>query len=133
VSLVIARKLAAADPGNLHWQRDVSASLDNVGDVRLGAGDRAGALTAYEESLAIRRKLAAADPRNPEWQADLVVSLHKISTASDPPRARALLQEALAILEALAREGKLTAAQQSWPQIFRDALAKLPPEQAEAR
>ena len=42
----------------------MSVSLDKVGDVRLAAGDRAGALAAYEESLAIRRKLAAADPGN---------------------------------------------------------------------
>ena len=55
------------------------------------------------------------------------------ASASDPPRARAALREALAIVEALAREGKLTAAQQNWPQLLRDALAKLPPEQAEAR
>ena len=101
--------------------------------MRLAAGDRAGALAAYEESLAIMRKLAAADPGNAGWQADLVISLYKISTASDPPRARAALREALAIVEALAREGKLTAAQQSWPQLFRDALAKLPPEEADAR
>ena len=37
------------------------------------------------------------------------------------------------IVETLAREGKLTAAQQGWPRLLRDALAKLPPEQAEAR
>jgi hypothetical protein len=55
------------------------------------------------------------------------------SKASDVPRARAALLDALAIAEALAREGKLTAAQQNWPQLLRDALAKLPPEAAEAR
>ena len=108
-------------------------SLEKVGDVRLAAGDRAGALAAYEEGLAILRKLAAADPGNAGWQADLVVSLYKVSTAAEPSRARAVLGEALVIVETLAREGKLTAAQQSWPQLVRDALAKLPPEQAEAR
>ena len=67
------------------------------------------------------------------WQIDLVVNLYKVSTASDPPEARAALREALAILETLSREGKLAAAQQNWLQLLRDALAKLPPEQAEAR
>jgi hypothetical protein len=38
----------------------VSARGTERGDVRLAAGDRAGALLAYEERLAIRRKLAAA-------------------------------------------------------------------------
>ena len=132
-SLAIMSKLAAADPGNAGWQRDVSVSLDKVGDVRLAAGDRAGALAAYEESLAIGRKLAAADPGNAEWHADLVISLYNVSTASDPPRARAVLREALAILDALARENKLTAAQQKWAEILRDALTKVPPGEDEAR
>ena len=56
------------------------------------------------------RKLAAADPGNAGWQSDLVVSLYKVSTASEPPRARAVLREALAIVEALARDNRLTAA-----------------------
>jgi hypothetical protein len=107
--------------------------LNKVGNVRSEAGDRSGALVAYEESLAIMRKLAAADAGNADWQIDLAISLYKIGTASDPPRAREALREALAILEALAREGKLAAAQQSWPKLLRDALAKLPPEKAEAR
>jgi tetratricopeptide (TPR) repeat protein len=132
-SSAIGRKLAAADPGNAGWQRDLSISLDNVGDRRLGTGHRPAARAAYEESLAIRRKLAAADPGNTEWQAELVISLFKVSTAADPPRPRAALREARAIVERLAREGKLTAAQKNWPQSLRDAIAKLPPEAAEAR
>jgi tetratricopeptide (TPR) repeat protein len=132
-SLAIRRKLAAADPGNAGWQRDLSVSLERVGDVRLAAGERAGALAAYDDGLAIRRKLAAADPGNAERQAELVISLYKVSTASDPSRARAVLREALAIAETLARAGKLTAAQQNWPQMLRELIAKLPPEQAEAR
>ena len=71
-------KLAQLEPGNAGWQRDVSVSLGKVGDVRLAAGDRAGALAAYEESLAIRRKLAAADPGNAGWQRDVSVSLNKV-------------------------------------------------------
>jgi tetratricopeptide (TPR) repeat protein len=131
-SLTIARKLAAADPGNAAGQRDMSVSLNHVGDVRLVAGDRAGALKAFEESLTIRRKLAAADRGNAEWQADLVVSLVKVSTVSDPPYARVALREALAIALSLARNGKLTTAQENWPSLLRNALAKLPPEAADA-
>ena len=93
--------------------------------MRLVAGDRAGALSAYEESLAIARKLAASDPGHAEWQADLVISLHKVSTVAEPSRARAVLREALAILQALSRDNKLTSAQEAWPKLFRDALAKI--------
>jgi hypothetical protein len=56
-----------------------------------------------------------------------------VSSVSDPPRARAALREALGIVEALARDNKLTATQQTWPQMFRDALEKLPPETAGAQ
>jgi hypothetical protein len=132
-SLGIARKLSAGDPRNTEWQSDVSVSLDNVGDAKRAGNDVAGALAAYEESLAIRRKLVAADPGRPRWQVVLVVSLFKTSAVVDPPRARALLQEALVIVEQLEREGKLTATQADWPQLVRDELAKLPPERAEAR
>ena len=105
-SLAIMRKLAAADPGNAGWQRDLSVSLEKVGDVRLATGDRAGALAAYEESLAITRKLAAADPGNAGWQRDLSVSLNKVGdvrlAAGDRPGALAAYEESLAIRRKLA-------------------------------
>jgi hypothetical protein len=126
-SLAIRRKLAAADPGNAAAQRGVSLSLDRIGDLSLAKRDRA---AAYEESLAIRRKLTAADPDNMQWHSDLVISLLKVSTVSEPPQARAVLREGLAIVEMLARNGKLTSAQHNWPQLIRNALANLPPEQA---
>lgn len=65
-------------PGNAGWARDVSVSLNKVGDVRVAAGDRAGALQAYEEGLGIRRRLAAADPGNVEWARDVCVSLFRL-------------------------------------------------------
>ena len=75
-SLDIARKLAAQDPGNAQAQRDVSVSMDSLGDVKLREGDQAGALAAYQESLDIARKLAAQDPGNAQAQRDLSVSLN---------------------------------------------------------
>ena len=132
-SLTIARKLAAADPANVEWQRDLALSLQRIGDMRRDAGDRAEALASYEASLAIVRKLAAADPGNARWQVEVVVALYEFSSVADAKRARGALTEALGITEALAREGRLTAAQQGWLQVFRDALAKLPPETAQAR
>jgi hypothetical protein len=107
--------------------------MEKIGDVRLAAGDRAGALSAYEEDLAITRKLAGTDHGNTEGQTDLVLALELVSSASDPSRARAALHEAIAIVDVLARDGKLTATQRDWPRDLRDALAKLPPEQAKAR
>ena len=70
--------LAAADPSNAGWQRDLSVSQKKVGDVLLAQGDLAGALKAYRESLAIGARLAAADPSNAGWQRDLSVSQEKV-------------------------------------------------------
>jgi hypothetical protein len=63
----------------------------------------------------------------------IAAALQRLSTAADPLQARAALREALAIVEALARERKLTPEQQPWPQGLRDALTKLPPEAAKGR
>ena len=74
----IADKLAAADPGNAQWQRDLSVSWNKLGDVRVAQGDLPGALQAFTESKNIRDKLAAADPGNAEWQRDLSVSWNRL-------------------------------------------------------
>ena len=96
--LTIARDLAARDPGNAGWARDVSVSLDRVGDVRRDQGDLPGALAAYDEGLTIRRDLAARDPGNAGWARDVSVSLNKVgdvrgaratSPAPSPPTTRA--------------------------------------------
>jgi FkbM family methyltransferase len=60
-------------------QRDSTATLTRVGDARVLAADRAGSLTAYEESLGIARTLAAADPGNLVSQRDLIVIFAKLA------------------------------------------------------
>ena len=76
----VFEKLAAADPSNSSWQRDLSVSFNKVGDVFRAQGDLGQALKAYQNSLAIREKLAAADPSNSSWQRDLVVSYYKLAS-----------------------------------------------------
>src|SRR5262245_65835989 len=80
------QRLAAQDPGNAGWQRDLSVSHIKVGDVLIAQGDGAGALAAYRASLGIRERLAAQDPGNAAWQRDLVVSHFKLArtSKSDP-------------------------------------------------
>ncbi len=68
-SLDIAARLAAADPANTEWQRDLSVSHNRLGDVARAAGDLAAARTAYQASLDIRTRLAAADPANSRMAA----------------------------------------------------------------
>jgi len=130
--LDIRRTLARKDPDNTGWQRDVSVSLNKIGDVRLRASDAPAALEAYEEGLDIARTLARKDPDNTGWQTDVVVSLWKVSSVlledgpgRKPQQATELLHEALEILEPLAAAGKLSANQQTWPDLLRGRLAAI--------
>jgi hypothetical protein len=106
----------------------MSIVLNKTGDVRVAAGNRAGALEDYKESLTIMRKLTTADVGNIGWQVDLVVSLYRVGLAAEPAKAREVLREALAILEGLDREGRLTPAQRDWVTLVGQALSKLPAE-----
>ncbi len=132
-SFAIAAKLAAADPGNTGWQRDLSISHNRIGDLLLQSDRRQEALAEYHSGLAIVEKLTAADSNNTEWQADLVTTLYRISIVSETAQARTALHRAIATIDALAKIGALTAAQKNWPQLFRELLAKLPPETAGAQ
>ncbi|MGB8279150.1 MAG: hypothetical protein WCF20_14635 [Methylovirgula sp.] len=93
-----------------------------IGEARLRAGDRAGALAAYEEDLAICRDLAK-DKGNAQAQIDLVISLARVAQLVPDPGP--LLREALAILEQLDRQGRLTKQQQGWIDVIKGVLAGL--------
>ena len=73
----LVQALAARDPNNAGWQRDLSVSYDRVGDISAARGDRDGALKAFNDGLEIAKALAARDPNNAEWQRDLSVSYNE--------------------------------------------------------
>jgi hypothetical protein len=77
--LTIREALAARDPANTEWQRDLSVSHDRIADVLVVQGDGPGALAAYRKGLAIAEALAARDPANTQWQRDLVLGFMKLS------------------------------------------------------
>jgi tetratricopeptide (TPR) repeat protein len=118
--LAIAQKLAAADPSNTTWQRDLSVSFEKVGNVFQDQGQLAEALKAYQDGLAIAQKLAAADPSNTTWQIDLVVSFWKtsssihVTTEFDKQGAQDKLNRALDILRRLDEQGRLAPRYQQW-------------------
>jgi predicted negative regulator of RcsB-dependent stress response len=102
----IHEALAARDPANTEWQRDLSVSHNKIGNVLVAQGDGPGALAAYRKGLAIAEALAARDPANTEWQRDLSVSHDRIGDVlvaqGDGPGALAAYRKGLAIREALA-------------------------------
>jgi len=108
-SLTVRRRLSASDPRNTLWQRDVTLSLDGIGDVRVSRGDLDGALKAFEESLAGARRLSASDPRNAAWQRDLAVSHFKLyqlsNQAEQSERATEHLRECHRVLQGMRTAG----------------------------
>ncbi len=105
-ALAVRERLARADPSNAQWQRDLSVSQDNIGQVLRAQGDLAGAEQAYRAALAVRERLAKADPSNAQWQRDLSVSQNNIgevlSAQGDLARAEQAYRAALAVAERLA-------------------------------
>lgn len=71
------------DPNDLSLQRDLSVSLNKIGDVKAAQGDLNGALDAFQQSLTIRQRLAEADPGNAGWQRDLSISHERIANTRE--------------------------------------------------
>jgi FkbM family methyltransferase len=133
------RKHVALDSDDIEWhheaisevdvrpeQRDSTATLTRVGDARVLASDRAGSLTAYEESLGIARTIAAADPGNLVSQRDLSVILTRVGDArlslDDSAGALATYEENLGIARTLAAPDPGDAV---WQRALGVSLAKL--------
>jgi tetratricopeptide (TPR) repeat protein len=112
--LTIARKLAAADPSNAEVQRNVSVSLEWIGDVQLHVKDYPAALASYQECVAIRSKLAE-NAENTQARHDLAVCFDKVGetrlAAGDREGALAAYEQGLAIRQALAQDQGDTRAQ----------------------
>ena len=79
-SLAIPETLAARDPGNAGWQRDLSVSTTRSATCWWRRAIWPAALTAYQDALAIAETLAARDPGNAGWQRDLSVSTTRSAT-----------------------------------------------------
>ena len=61
-ALVMDEKLAAANPGSAKAQRDLSVSLNKLGEVLGKAGELGEARDRFEQSLVMREKLAGREP-----------------------------------------------------------------------
>jgi hypothetical protein len=75
--LEIRRRLAALEPENTGFLRDLSISYNKMGDLDERV-DPARARAWFEQGLEIRRKLAALEPENREFLRDVAVSLYKL-------------------------------------------------------
>ena len=87
------------------WQRDISISLERLGNIKSSTGDKQGALQAYEEMLSIDRRVAEADPSNLQREREVMFSLNKVGDMrfelSDMSGSLADYEEALGIARKL--------------------------------
>jgi tetratricopeptide (TPR) repeat protein len=95
--LAISRRLAAQDPSNACWQRELAVAHSKVGGMFEAQGKLALALAAFREFLAILGRVAAQDPSNAGWQRELAVAHSKVGGVL---QAQGKLTEAQAELEA---------------------------------
>jgi tetratricopeptide (TPR) repeat protein len=82
-SLDIRKQIAEANPNSAQALRDLSVSLDRLGDFYLArgkSGDAELALVQFEESLDIAKQIAKANPNSAQALRDLSVSLEKLGS-----------------------------------------------------
>ncbi len=94
--LAIAERLAATDPTNAGFQRDLSVSYNKLGDLMVGLDNGAEAERFFRDGLAIAERLAATDPTNAGFQRDLSVSYNKLG---DPARNAGRVEDAIGLFE----------------------------------
>jgi hypothetical protein len=78
-------RLAAIDPTNTEWQRDLAVAHSRIGDCLVGRGDRPAALDSFRSALAIRERMASLEPDSARWQHEVLVNLLRIYALTDDP------------------------------------------------
>jgi hypothetical protein len=100
--------------------------LNRVGGMRLQAYDFENSVAAYEEGLAIARALVAAEPDSAERRIDLVMSIAQTQImVLDPVRKRAMIEEALAMMDGLQAAGQLPMPMIAIRMMLTQSLAEL--------
>ena len=123
--LAISERLAALDPANTGWQRELARAYGGVGDVAQARGDLAAAEQAFTQYLAISERLAALDPANTGWQRWLAVAYRRVG---DVAQARGDLAAAeQAFTQSLAISERLAAARSRQHRLATGAGVRVPP------
>lgn len=133
----ITSRLAASDPANAAWQRDLSVTLNKLGNLAVAQEDLVGAMRSFTESKSIRECLAASDPANAEWQRDLSYSCWLIAAKVFEPQelwaeALELMEQSLTIDERLAATDPTNVMWQKDVQVDRALVAVLRAKVGEA-
>ncbi|GMV42640.1 MAG: hypothetical protein AMXMBFR64_43560 [Myxococcales bacterium] len=108
VSLMLAEVLRAAvdaSPDRADLQRDLSVSLNNLGNLARAAGRSDEARDFFQESLDVMRRLVQREPHRADLQRELSVSLNNLGNlaraAGRSDEARDFFQESLDVMRRL--------------------------------
>ncbi len=103
--LSVLRRLVAAEPARTDLMRELSVSLNNLGNLARSTGRSDDARTFFEESLALKRHLVATEPDDTDLLRGLSVALNSLGglarAAGRSNEARAYVEESLAIMRRL--------------------------------
>jgi tetratricopeptide (TPR) repeat protein len=104
--LVLAEDLLRRQPTDAQAQRDLSVSLEKMGEVAGKMGQLGEAKSFFERSGKIRESLVAAHPQDAQAQRDLSISLNKLGEVAGQMgqlgEAKAFFERGLKISESLA-------------------------------
>jgi tetratricopeptide (TPR) repeat protein len=107
-NLAISGRLAAGDPDNLGWQRELALAHTRVGIVLEIQGSLAESLVEHHQALVISRRLTEQDPANAARQGELAQTYYWIGSALESEgrltEALAAFEEYRAIYQALAAQ-----------------------------
>lgn len=99
--------LAGREPANTGYQRDVSVSLNKLGDLAVAVGDGDRARGFLERSVASRRRIQALEPARVDLAEELGIAFHRLA-AADEGQDAACRSAVLSLLEAPALRDRLT-------------------------
>ena len=91
-SLAIAQRLAADEPSNREWQRELALAHRSVARVLDAHGRSDAALEAYQAALVIAEQLARAEPADVDAQRDLLARYADLAQLQERTGSRAEAQ-----------------------------------------
>jgi class 3 adenylate cyclase/tetratricopeptide (TPR) repeat protein len=135
-AIPVAEKVAAKDPRNLEWQRNLGALLSSGSAVSLNLGQLDKAGQRARGALEVAEANIKVDPGRPQRKEDIALALKdvaKVETTLDHPEtARQLLERALALLKELSIATPAEAAYSIQVATTAADLAKLHAKRGEA-
>jgi hypothetical protein len=114
-----------AEPGNISYQRELALNQSLIAETLYQLGRKEEAQASFLGAFAIVESYAAKEPGNVQLQMDLVTGLYRLAYFINQDSAERH-ERALAIVHALASNGKLTAADKAWADSLEQWFAGRP-------